>query len=534
VSSVDSPTGAQAGAVQPWRPLLHLTPTRSLMADPNGLVWHASQYHLYFQFSAERRDAVSWGHATSPDLLHWTEHPVAIAATASESVTTGSVVEDLHDTAGLGGGASALVAVYTATDPHTGRQHQALATSADGGYTWRRVPAGPLLGEPPLGDPLAADPAGRGSQVRDPRVFWYPARSCWVMVATPASGEVVQFWCSTDLLSWQLVGAFGPVGPQGVRWEVPDLVEVPIDADPEGGSRWVLALSVNPGPVAGGSGMVYAVGDFDGRQFRPEQDGDAFGPFSWVDHGPDFYAATSFAHDPARTGPQNSPVWVGWLGNWAYADMVPTTPWRGVQSLPRTLRLARHGDGFRLVQRPVPEIATARDGIGTRLLHVVLPAGGPGEEPLRRRVPGTGGSCLEVRVDLEVGPGASAGVEVLASADGSQYTRVVWSQVTGELCLDRRAAGVSGFHPAFAALAVGPLDGTPVTEGPAAGGHRVRFAVWVDVCCVEAFGGDGETVLSAQVFPDVDSTFVSMYADGGPVVVRELQVWLLRPPPEPA
>ena len=89
--------------------------------------------------------------------------------------------------------------------------------------------------------------------------------------------------------------------------------------------------------------MVYAVGDFDGRTFTPAQDGDAFGPFSWVDHGPDFSAATSFAHDPQRTGPQNSPVWVGWLGNWAYADIVPTTPWRGVPSLPRTLRLARMG-----------------------------------------------------------------------------------------------------------------------------------------------------------------------------------------------
>jgi sucrose-6-phosphate hydrolase SacC (GH32 family) len=60
----------------------------------------------------------------------------------------------------------------------------------------------------------------------------------------------------------------------------------------------------------------------------------------------------------------------------------------------------------------------------------------------------------------------------------------------------------------------------------------VRFAIWVDVCCVEVFGGEGETVLSAQVFPDGESTFVSMYAEGGPVVVRELQVWPLQLPLE--
>lgn len=557
MTGVGSTTGSRPGAVQPWLPRLHLTPSRARMTDPNGLVWHASRYHLYFQSSpggpgggpAGSGDGgggggqgggeqVSWGHATSTDLLHWTEHPVAIPATASESVTTGTVVEDVYDTSGLAhGGAPALVAVYTATDPVTGELHQALAASADGGYTWQRVPDGPLL-------------RGRGGEpfdfeIRDPRVFWYPPRSCWVMVAAPATEHVVQFWCSTDLLTWNKVGRFGPFGPDEGRWEVPDLVEVPIDADPDGDSRWVLALSVDRRPGTGGSGMVYAVGDFDGRTFTPEHDGDAFGPFSWVDHGSDFSAATSFAHDPQQIGPQPSPVWVGRLGNWAHADAVPAG-WRGVASLPRTLRLARFGDRFRLVQRPVPEVATARQGIGTRLLHVILPtAAGTGAgavtgagadgAPVRRRVPGAGGACLEVRVDVEVGPGASAGIEVLASADGSQYTRITWSQETGQLVLDRRASQMIGFGPSTgsesAALAAGPLDGVPVTEGPAAGGRRVRFAVWVDVCCVEVFGGEGETVLSAQVFPDPDSTAVSMYAQGGPVVVRELQAWPLHLPP---
>jgi fructan beta-fructosidase len=537
VSSVDSQAGSRSGAVQPWRPHLHLTPAHARMTDPNGLVWHASRYHLFFQFSTEltggTRPAeddgfpVSWGHATSTDLVHWTEHPVAIAATPSESISTGSVVEDLLGTSGLAHGAvPALVAVYTATDPHTGRRHQALAASDDGGYTWRRVPDGPLLPSRER-DGSDGDPGAGEARIRDPRVFWYQPRSCWVMVAAPVAERVVEFWCSTDLLSWNRVGRFGPHGPDDVHWEVPDLIDVPIDGDPGHASRWVLTLSVNPRPGTGGSGMVYAVGDFDGRSFTPAHDGDAFGPFSWVDHGPDFSAATSFAHDPRRTGPQNSPVWVGWLGNWAYADVVPTTGWRGVASLPRTLRLARRGDRFRLVQRPVPEIATTRQGIGTRLLQVALPP-----EPTRRRVPGAGGNCLEVRMDVEVGPGASAGIEVLASADGAQFTRVTWSQDTGLLALDRRTSGVSGFHPQFAALACGPLDGEPVTDGPAAGGHRVRFAVWVDVCCVEVFGGEGETVLSAQVFPDGESTFVSMYAEGGPVVVRELQVWPLQLPLE--
>lgn len=46
------------------------------MNDPNGLLYNEGVYHLYFQFipGGDKWGAMSWGHATSEDLLHWTEH----------------------------------------------------------------------------------------------------------------------------------------------------------------------------------------------------------------------------------------------------------------------------------------------------------------------------------------------------------------------------------------------------------------------------------------------------------------------------
>ncbi len=516
------------------------------MDDPNGLIWHGGRYHLFFQYHPEGSAGgpVSWGHATSSDLVHWSEQSVAIPAIGPEQVLSGSVVLDKADSAGLGeGGPAPLVAVYTTSDPSSGRRAQALASSVDGGYSWRRYAGSPAAGVGP-------------GEFGDPKVFRHEPSRAWVMVVAGPDGRSVQIWNSPDLRSWVRTGQVGPHGPaDGGGWEVPDLVEVPIVPPRQGqaagwpASRWVLSVSVNAGGPAGGSGMVYAVGDFDGREFTPLQDGDAFGPFSWVEHGPDFYAATSCTELPAGPDGDAAPVWMGWLGNWGYADVTPTSPWRGTQSLPRRLHLRPDGERLLLAQSPVAQLLAARQGAGTRLLHVELPAlplpgtvaatagaglaarpPAPASALVRRVVPGAGGCTLELRLDVEVGPGSAAGVEVLASADGRERTRICFDEPSGQLLLDRRASGTAGFHPAFAAVCGEALDGEPVTSGPAAGGRRVRFAVWVDACCVEVFGGEGEVVLSAQAFAGPESVSVALFAENGPALVRELLVWPLDPP----
>lgn len=88
------------------------------MNDPNGLVLVDGVYHLFFQTNPEGLDwgNMSWGHATSLDLLTWTEHDVALRFSEQEAVFSGSVVVDHDNTSGLGeGDAVPLVALYTST-----------------------------------------------------------------------------------------------------------------------------------------------------------------------------------------------------------------------------------------------------------------------------------------------------------------------------------------------------------------------------------------------------------------------------------
>ena len=64
------------------RPAMHFTPRAGWINDPHGVVFAGGRYHLFYQYNAAGTvwdPAITWGHATSPDLVSWTEQPVALA-----------------------------------------------------------------------------------------------------------------------------------------------------------------------------------------------------------------------------------------------------------------------------------------------------------------------------------------------------------------------------------------------------------------------------------------------------------------------
>ena len=261
-------------ASEQYRPYLHFSPERNWMNDPNGLVYDDGTWHLFFQHNpyGTRWGNMSWGHATSTDLVHWEEQPIAIPQTfddegrAVEDIFSGSVVVDEHNTSGLGTAENPpMVAIYTSayTPAHptlAGKQAQSLAYSTDGGTTWTKYAGNPVL--------------DRGSaNFRDPKVFRYtnPAtgESYWVMVAVEALQYRVVLYRSDDLKTWTHLSDFGPANATGGIWECPDLFPLAVDGDPAN-TKWVLVVNLNPGSVAGGSGGQYFVGDFDGTTFTSE------------------------------------------------------------------------------------------------------------------------------------------------------------------------------------------------------------------------------------------------------------------------
>ncbi|MEL7974635.1 glycoside hydrolase family 32 protein [Isoptericola sp. F-RaC21] len=445
---------ARARATANLRPVAHFTARDTWLNDPNGLVFHGGTWHLFFQNNpdGDTHGNLSWGHATSPDLVTWTEQPVAIRHTAQEEVFSGSAVVDERNTAGFAGpGQTALVAVYTSAyrpghPTLAGRQAQSLAYSLDDGRTWTRYEGNPVV--------------DRGSaDFRDPKVFWYESEGGghWVMLAVEATDRQVVLYRSDDLKRWEHLSTFGPAHATGGVWECPDLFPLPVRGTDR--VRWVMIVSLNPGGVAGGSGAQYFVGDFDGTTFTPDRPGDGPQGADWLDHGRDYYAPVSF-----NGAPDGRRVTIGWASNWDYANETPTAPWRSAMSLARELELVRTPDGRdRVVQRPVLP-AGPRDGL---VVHeVAVPADGGRHEIVLH------------------GDGPDA---VVLTVDGAART----------LTSDRRDSGDTGFHPAFPSVDTAPLHDV---------GAAVDLTVVVDGCVLEVYACGGLTTLTQLVFPSAPLT----------------------------
>ena len=496
-------TAATATTAETFRPALHYAARDTWLNDPNGLIFHEGAYHLYYQNNPLGNvwGNMSWGHATSTDLLTWTEHAVAIACDEDEDIFSGSIVHDRHNTSGFGTGSTApLVAIYTSAfkpgSGHEGIQAQSLAYSLDGGYTWTKHTGNPVLSR-------------NSAEFRDPKVIRYDgaAGSYWVMVAVEAKDFQVVLYKSEDLKNWELLSTFGPANATGGVWECPDLFQLPVDGDPDN-LRWVLTVNLNPGGPNKGSAGQYFVGDFDGTTFTSAstvteglQDPDRLGEYQWLDWGRDYYAGVSFSN-----APDNRRLMIAWMNNWEYANYIPTTPWRSPMSLAREISLQASDGNLLLVQQPAGDWSALASPQPFCLPETVI-------HDSAQVLAGAAGTVQ--RIDVTFTPGSAEEFGLILRGDGVKGTRVGIRPGEGKLFVDRRDSGQTGFHESFPSLDTAPVRAM-------AGSYRLT--IFVDRCSVEVFAQGGQVTMTELIFPAETSTELSVFAVGGTATINKLQV----------
>lgn len=335
------------------------------------------------------------------------------------------------------------------------------------------------------------------TEFRDPFVFWHESTKKWVSVISLTKLHKLAIYTSDNLKEWSFVSEFGPVNAVGGVWECANLFPLPLDGD-ESNLKWIAQIGLNPGGPPGtiGSGTQYVVGDFNGTSFIP--DADSVAPAdgaNWLDFGPDFYAGLSFNGLPV-----DERTVIGWMSNWQYAEEIPTDPWRSANSIPRKLSLKTINEKATIVQEPI--------GNFNSIVKQSNCTGSWDSVPEGFTETDCPGKTLDIDLSFSEGSNsAQFGIIVRATDDLQEQTRIGYDFSTKELFVDRTKSGEVEFEETFAE--------EYRTELLANDEGKIKLRILVDWSSVEVFGGEGEVVVTAQIFPSDKATTSRLFSKGG-------------------
>lgn len=359
----------------PYRDQFHFSTRRGWNNDVNGLVYNGGVYHLYYQYNPFNIgwDNMHWGHATSTDLVHWTEHDIVLFQNGmNDMMFSGGGFMDNGNTSGVSkDGKPAQFAAFTSTG-----RGECLAYSLDGGMSFTELPENPVVKH----------------KGRDPKVIWHEPTHKWIMVLFDYTDEIVEplpldgtpepklrnsvaFYSSKDLRSWTFESRFIHPDRNAIH-ECPELFEIAVEGRPEQ-TRWVYYGVENR----------YFIGQFDGHRFVPES-----GPFVGED-------GIGHAAQMVSDAPDGRKIQMVWARHGIYQRRWPDQRFSQGFLLPKEVTLRETPNGLRLFFVPVGEV----DALRTKQLVSIR---NPSLEAATRLLEGLSGKLVDVTVSYTLGSGA--------------------------------------------------------------------------------------------------------------------------------
>lgn len=489
-----------AGGDESYRNRIAYSAARGWNNDPNGLLYADGVYHMYYQYNYDKTTGetangwghMSWGHATSGDLVHWTEQPVALPeGTAGDDGKTygmmfsGSAVYDENNTSGLfetengkvkeGQG---IVAILTQPDDAAGGQRQILAYSRDGGQSF--AVHGEIIG--------AGGDGGVGDgEFRDPKVFWNEKLNKWLMVV---GGGSVRMYSSENLKDWDYLGQTGYWG------ECPDLSRYEADGEEK------YALIISPEDKAkshayNGTNRAetyypaeyYAVGELDENGlFRSTE------KIRRLSEGIDSYAFQSF-----NGAPDGKVYGVSWAASWKtvgeYEKYRKTH--NGGMTVVCELNLIKENGAYTLTRQPVENYEGLRKEVIKEYNGVLN-----GNNALA----GARANVTEVEAELDFTDSGATYAELNLRVSAAEKITVRYDVVGGELTLDRSKSSLLAENTAL--YAVPYSKSVPLDDG------KLTLKILLDRAFVSVFANGGRASFFSAVFPSALSDGMQLVSDG--------------------
>lgn len=427
-------------------PRFHLYPPHGWMNDPNGFCKFGENYHLFYQYNpvtSQEPGIAHWGHAVSPDLIHWMNLPIAMYPDQpydKSGVFSGSAIIENNT----------MYLLYTGNVNHPGNtpdhiQRQALASSTDGLNVTKYSGNPVIMGEE------------HQPNIRDPKV-WKHGNTFYMVLGNSFNNNSlgrVLLYSSPDLITWKQVSVLDESdGSLGYMWECPDFFELD--------GKFVLLFSPQGIKSQGDkyrnlyqTGYIVGRFDYESHLFTPLTE------FRELDHGHDFYATQTILDEYRRR------IVIAWFDMWEQNYPERDDGFTGQMTVPRVLTLTQN---YRLVQKPIKELFLAR---GTQLHNGK--ADGGYTTKLQNKA-----------ADIRVRANRLKDFTIFIESDNASVS-ISYDHKRGTVTLDR-----------------GGEDGVRRTKWRP--DRQLQWQILVDASSIELFCGEGEVTFSSRYFPYSDVT----------------------------
>lgn len=462
-------------AADPYRPVYHYLPPANWMNDPNGTIFWKGRYHIFYQYNPNGAfwGTIHWGHASSPDLVHWTDHPIALAPTPGGA-----------DQLGCYSGAAFVNKAGVPTLIYHGKPDGiCLATSQDDLLLhWEKHAANPIIPnpDPPVEYHILGAPCA-----------WVEGDTYYAITGNSIKGglrlntpDKAYLFTATDLAHWTYQHPFYE-GGKWTEWGedcgCPNFFPV--------GDKHVLLFASHM------RGAQYYIGSYADHRFTPERyERLAFGTIG---------RTGVFNEGLTMLDGQGRRILFGHLHEGRYGYVQRAAGWAGIFALPMVLTLAEDGD---LHIAPVPELEKLRHQHFS-LSNLSLAA----DQPVSLDIHG---DQLEIRAIFEWKDAEEFGLKVCCSPDGEEQTQI--RIIAKELILDVTRSSTSP------TVCNRESQRCRFDLDPA---KPLELRVFVDRSVIEVFA-NGRHYLAMRIYPArKDSLGVQVFALGGAATVRSLDAW---------
>ncbi|KAF1935998.1 sucrose-6-phosphate hydrolase [Clathrospora elynae] len=463
-----------------WRPKYHFISPAGWLNDPCGMLYDPTTdtYHLHYQWHPNHVNwgNISWGHATSKDLITWTDVGGWEDAQA-QSVGTGPN-PDSRNTSYYGLGIfsgsgqpynlkgeqdGTLINFYTTVQylptnwavPYIkGTEKQSITISHDGGQTWEQYAGNPIISSPPEGwnitgwrDPFVEPWPEMDALLGQDEPHWYMVLGSGIK--GEGGGGRIPFYSApaSNLTDWTFLGALWEpernetlgslleTGTYGFNFEVSNFFSL---TDEDDDVHYYTLMGTEGGNLTWHPRAQWGLWN-EGMVTRRENGSAQFTPVAGgaIDSGL-LYAVTSF-----WDAKNNRRVQWGWANEENNNYAINQQGFQGAMAIPREMyviktknltnadgglstkgntRVVEHGDGtftgYTLGARPLPDVVEALHGDASPQTIITADTCNTSSSA------GNGSSHMHLKTTLSnfTGP---AGV-VIAQSPGREEQTIVW------------------------------------------------------------------------------------------------------------